>query len=331
MSQLFAITLLLAVGIAIGSAGTWWLMGQEEQAFFAEWDGFNQSTREPVSPETGNSLPGTTFDDRPTPMPETTPVSTSTPAPTPTPASTAPPTVPSTPTAVPIPRPTIVKTVALQPTPTPELTPQELLSRMNSGKMTREEVAAILGVSLLPTTVPTPTRAPLPTSSPTPPLDKLRFSQDYLESAILRYLNDFRVAEGLRELRVDERLAGIALAHSKDMARNGYYNHVNLQGEDPSARARRSGYDCNNPMSIGIAENIHVLYGHTSRLRTIIGTTYEWETQETMARRFAADFIASAGHRQIILDSRYGLTGVGVAFGEFNGINHAIFVTHNFC
>ena len=152
-----------------------------------------------------------------------------------------------------------------------------------------------------------------------------------MEGAMLRHLNDFRVAEGLGKLSVDDRLAGIALAHSQDMAQNGYYSHVNLQGEDPSARARRAGYDCNNPRSIGVAENIHVLYGHTSYLRTLTGTTYQWETQETMAGRFAADFIASAGHRRNILDSRYGLTGVGVAFGAFDGIEHAIFVTQKFC
>ncbi len=117
------------------------------------------------------------------------------------------------------------------------------------------------------------------------------------------------------------------MAHSQDMAQNNHYSHINLRGEDPTARARRVGYDCYNPRSIGIAENIHVLYGHTSSL----GLSYEWETQETMARRFAADFMASPGHRRNILDPRYGLTGLGVALGSYNGIEHAIFVTHNFC
>ena len=168
---------------------------------------------------------------------------------------------------------------------------------------------------------------------PTPASEhfKERFERDYLEANILRQINDYRVDNGRTALQVDDRLATVALSHSRYMAENDDYSHINLRGEDPTARARSAGFYCYNPQSIGVAENIHVLYGHTSSLRTISGTTYEWETQETMARRFAADFAASPEHRRNILDPRYGRTGVGVAFGPYDGIDYAIFVTHNFC
>ena len=189
--------------------------------------------------------------------------------------------------------------------------------------------------TVVPTMTPRPTIAPSPTvappaQKPDSPLQE-RFNRDDLETNILRMVNDYRVAEGKSALRVDARLTQIARSHSQDMAQSNHYSHTNLRGEGPTARARRVGYDCHNPMSIGIAENIHVLHGHTSTLRTTSGTVYYWTTQEALARRFADDWIASPGHRRNILDSRYGLTGVGVAFGSYNGIEHAIFVTHNFC
>ena len=230
---------------------------------------------------------------------------------------------PATHAATRIPVAAIPATVTLVSITPPSATPQP------SSTATGTSPGAALAPTLQRMTTPVAeTPEPSPTRTPTPkPTPVERFSRDYLETNILRLINDFRVAKGRSALRVDDRLAEIALGHSRDMAQHHRYSHINPRGEDPTARARRAGYDCNNPRSIGIAENIHVLYGHTSSL----GLSYQWETQETMARRFAADFIGSPGHRQIILDTRYGLTGVGVAFGSFNGIAHAIFVTHNFC
>ena len=237
------------------------------------------------------------------------------------------PVVPIPPTATPSPTPTLVPAE----TPVHLLSPIEIMRLVDRGKLTEEQAVAILAERKT-VRIPTPdsNAAPAPTPTPTPmptPTPVERFNRDYLETNILRIINDFRIANGRSALRVDDRLAEIALAHSQDMAQNNHYSHINLRGEDPTARARRVGYDCYNPRSIGIAENIHVLYGHTSSL----GLSYEWETQETMARRFAADFMASPGHRRNILDPRYGLTGLGVALGSYNGIEHAIFVTHNFC
>ncbi len=148
-------------------------------------------------------------------------------------------------------------------------------------------------------------------------------------AATLHHLvNAYREQQGRSELELDLRLMFVAQMHSEDMAKHDYYSHTNRAGDDPTARARKAGYNCQNPRSIGVAENIHVLYGHTSML---YGQPYQWETQERMIQRFVADWINSPGHRRNILDPRYTKTGIGVGFGPYDGLPSAIFVTQKFC
>ena len=191
--------------------------------------------------------------------------------------------------------------------------------------------------SIKPTakSVPTPTPRPpptqIPTLRPTPTAtadDAGRFDQLEIAVGIHHLVNSYRQEQGRSELELDLRLAFIAQAHSEDMAKHNYYSHTNRAGDDPTARALKAGYNCQNPRSVGVAENIHVLYGHTSML---YGQPYQWETQERLIRRFVADWIDSPGHRQIMLDRRYTKTGIGVGFGPYNGIPSAIFVTQKFC
>ena len=158
-----------------------------------------------------------------------------------------------------------------------------------------------------------------------------RFRQGELETIILQLINIYREDQGLPELKQDKRLAAIARSHSQDMATNDFYRHTNLKGEGPSDRARKADYNCHNPLSIGIAENIYLLYGHVSSLRVGNRVTYQWLTQDELANRFVAGWIASPGHRRNILDRRYSLTGIGVAFGTAVGIEHGVYVTQNFC
>ncbi len=185
------------------------------------------------------------------------------------------------------------------------------------------------------TPAPTPTPTARPTSKPTlrpKPTATVdtsgRFNQAEMEAAIHQRINAYRQEQGQTKFEWDDRLARIARAHSEDMAKNDRYSHVNLAGDDASARARKAGYSCNNPLSIGVAENIHLLYGHTS---TLLGRPYALETQERMIQRFVADWTNSPGHRRNILDPRYGKTGIGVAFGTAMGIEGGIYVTQNFC
>ena len=188
-------------------------------------------------------------------------------------------------------------------------------------------------------TMPRPTATPILVTRPTPtptvrptPTTTVgtsdRFNPAEMESAIHQRINAYRQEHGQTKLEWDDRLARIARAHSEDMAKNDRYSHVNLAGDDASARARKAGYSCNNSLSIGVAENIHLLYGHTSML---LGRPYALETQGRMIQRFVADWTNSPGHRRNILDPRYGKTGIGVAFGTAMGIEGGIYVTHKFC
>ena len=97
--------------------------------------------------------------------------------------------------------------------------------------------------------------------------------RESLEAKILLRVNDQRESNGRNALLDDAHLSSIALAHSRDMIENGYYpkNHINLLGENPTERARKVGYECIKPTSIGIAENAFKGYRYSSV--SMIGTT----------------------------------------------------------
>ena len=191
--------------------------------------------------------------------------------------------------------------------------------------------------TLMPSPAPTlrptlvvPTPNPIPASSAAVREDR-RFNRETLETMVHQLINEYRDEQGRAVFQWDEDLAALARAHSLDMAKHDYYRHVNQAGDDPTARARKAGYDCRNPLSIGVAENIYLLYGHTSSMRLGDSVTYQWISQEDLARRFVAGWIASTGHQRNILDGRYTRTGIGVAFGTASGIPHGVYITQQFC
>ena len=191
--------------------------------------------------------------------------------------------------------------------------------------------------TLMPSPAPTlrptlvvPTPNPIPASSAAVRGDG-RFNRETLETMVHQLINEYRDEQGRAVFQWDEDLAALARAHSLDMAKHDYYRHVNQAGDDPTARARKAGYDCRNPLSIGVAENIYLLYGHTSSMRLGDSVTYQWIGQEDLARRFVAGWIASTGHQRNILDGRYTRTGIGVAFGTASGIPHGVYITQQFC
>ena len=176
-----------------------------------------------------------------------------------------------------------------------------------------------------PTTRPAATPSPRPTATMSTPS---RFNAAEMEAAIHQRINTYRQQQGQAKLDWDVQLARIARVHSEDMAKNDRYSHINSAGDGPNARARKAGYNCGNSLSIGVAENIHLLYGHTS---TLAGRPYDYSTQEQMVEKFVADWIDSPGHRRNILGARYGKTGIGVAFGKAMGVENGIYVTQKFC
>ena len=171
--------------------------------------------------------------------------------------------------------------------------------------------------------------------SPGPP----SLDREYLEAEMLQQINAHRERSGLQALRSDDRLAAIALAHSRDMAENGYYpdDHLNLLGQNPTERARKAGYECIKPTSIGVAENaaLGYRYGGYREHRLFwllpIGRGYDWLTEDQLASEIVFAWLLSPGHYKNLMSPRYTLTGLGVAFGSIDGDEHAVLVTHKFC
>jgi uncharacterized protein YkwD len=146
------------------------------------------------------------------------------------------------------------------------------------------------------------------TVTPTP------VSTSDIERLIFKYTNDERKKAGLKELIWDDQLALIAREHSVDMAKNDFFSHTNLSGEDPTERAQRHGYTIRKPIGggsymLGIGENI-------SKMPTgnVEGHGYISNDADSVAKAVVESWISSPGHRANILNQGYDRLGVGVAY-----------------
>lgn len=131
-----------------------------------------------------------------------------------------------------------------------------------------------------------------------PPLDSVTDKTKDVEQYILLYTNIERKSFGVDELREDDYLFGVARKHSLDMAENDYFDHVNLQGRDPSERA-----------GVPIGENIGMM-----PTGNIIGVGYVSSNAESIAKAQVQSWMQSPGHRSNILNRDYDSLGVGVAY-----------------
>ena len=136
-----------------------------------------------------------------------------------------------------------------------------------------------------------------------------------LEQRVHHLINNERTNAKVAALEFDDRLSAVARAHSRDMARRRFFSHVNPDGEDPTARGKRAGYECRkvsgHSIREGLAENLYESSG-------------SW--RDDVARRSVSGWMKSAGHRRNILEKNYSRTGVGVATS-----GDMIFITQLFC
>ncbi|HWI08224.1 MAG TPA: CAP domain-containing protein [Solirubrobacteraceae bacterium] len=107
-----------------------------------------------------------------------------------------------------------------------------------------------------------------------------------VSDAVFCLSNQIRAHFGLPAFRRDVRLDAAAALHSLDMGVRGFFDHVNPDGLDPTARAAAQGYGA------GAGENIAYGYGH--------------------ARALVLGWMASAGHCRNLLGGAADL-GVGTA------------------
>ncbi len=128
--------------------------------------------------------------------------------------------------------------------------------------------------------------------------EELRFLKE-VEQQIYRLTNEVRRQHGVPVLTRDQTLTRVARAHSEDMLRRHYFNHVTPEGRTPHERIV-SGY-C-QPQSLALTgENIWGAQG-----------THVLET-ERMARIVVDTWMSSAGHRENLLRREFTDMGVGVA------------------
>jgi uncharacterized protein YkwD len=110
-----------------------------------------------------------------------------------------------------------------------------------------------------------------------------------LEDAVVRAVNDVRQTHGLAPLAVRPELAAIARAHSRDMARRGYFDHRDPRGASAADRARQAGV----------------------RYRKLGENIAETDAPDLVAT-IVPGWLGSPGHRASILDPEFRQTGVGV-------------------
>lgn len=111
-------------------------------------------------------------------------------------------------------------------------------------------------------------------------------------------------------------------AHSTDnlIAWDGRFNQEELE------RLIHFDYSCY------AGENIFQGYGHSRTWwQGPVLLRYEWFSQEEFATIAVQSWIDSAGHHKNMIYNGYTETGIGVGFGESDGIPHAIWVTQKFC
>jgi uncharacterized protein YkwD len=107
-----------------------------------------------------------------------------------------------------------------------------------------------------------------------------------LRQALLCVTNYERGANGLPPLLRDAQLDAVAQAHSDDMNRRDYFDHVNPEGQGPQDRARAGGFNT------GVSE--------------VLALT-------TTARSAVDLWLASQPHCRILMSTHDGVVGIGLA------------------
>lgn len=128
-------------------------------------------------------------------------------------------------------------------------------------------------------------------------------------AATLCEINRVRAAHNVRTLRLDTRLSKAAMAHTKDMVENRYFAHDSRDGSRFSSRIKKTGW-MRNRSSWSVGEN---LGWATGTLATPAAMVDAW--------------MHSPGHRKNMLDPKFRVLGVGVAYVTPDGRDGATYST----
>lgn len=162
--------------------------------------------------------------------------------------------------------------------------------------------------------------------------DKPQFDSQKIEYLVHQLTNQERKNYGLSQLVFDSEISQIARGHSQDMASREYFAHETPEGFTPTDRAEHVGYVCQKIVGLqmysGLAENIFQGYLFSSYY-TLNGeiTSYDWSSEEEIAKITVDGWMNSPGHRENILTDIFDREGIGVEISPDN----KVYVTQNFC
>jgi uncharacterized protein YkwD len=137
-----------------------------------------------------------------------------------------------------------------------------------------------------------------------------------IENIVFSKVNEERRKRGLNTLKFDSELSKVARLHSLDMITRNFFEHDNPDGEDPTARAIKSGYNVHKELgngwfSDGIAENIGEMPTGDVQGHGYISSS------EDVAEAMMEGWMNSPGHKANILNIEYDTIGVGVAYDGY--------------
>lgn len=133
---------------------------------------------------------------------------------------------------------------------------------------------------------------------------------DTLESAVHEATNEFRDEEGYDPLGYNRDLAKIARNHSRNMAKEGYFSHVDHEGRGPGDRADYFGYP-----DTAISENLFR-----------VGIPEQVESAGRVAEETVQGWKNSSSHRAGMLTTAHIVEGVGAYITE----ERKVFITAMF-
>src|SRR5262245_29299739 len=144
-----------------------------------------------------------------------------------------------------------------------------------------------------------------------------------LERHIHESVNLQRRANDSDPLDWDDALGAVARMHSEDMAKRGYFKHVNPEGLTPMKRLEQAGYTKCRVVGENIFQNNLYYRVITEKRRT----TYDWNSMPEIAASTLKVWMDSSDHRENILQSKYTRSGVGVAIAT----DDKVYITQVFC
>lgn len=162
-------------------------------------------------------------------------------------------------------------------------------------------------------------------------VEEVRLNADALAAMIHGLINEERGKHGLSPLAWDDRLAAIALSHSRDMAERNYFDHVSPEGEDFYDRYQKHGYHRETRVGDTVyqgGENLflnNVVESYTYDQVTGEILSYRFNDLEQLASSTVEGWMDSPGHRENIL-TPFSREGIGIYVTD----EGEVYITENF-